>query len=73
MTSMPSRTSVAVVAPASAQIAAAVVIAAPMPCANRFGGPGTYLGAPRRGAATRVANWPSGLSVGPVSTRAQKP
>ena len=50
-----------------------VLIAAPMPWAKRFGGPGTYLGAPSRGAATRVANWPTGLSVGPVSTRAQNP
>src|SRR5215208_2394521 len=72
-TTRPSSRSVPVVAPASQTIVAAVVIAAPMPCAKRFGGPGTYLGSPSRGAATRVANRPSGLSVGPVSTRAQKP
>ena len=27
----------------------------------------------RRGVTTRVTNWPSGLRVGPVSTRATKP
>ena len=46
----------------------------PMAWANRFGGPATGLGPQgRRGATTRVATWPSGLNVGPVSTRAQKP
>jgi protein-tyrosine-phosphatase len=45
----------------------------PIACAKRLGGPGTRRGGPRRGATTLVASWPSGLSVGPVSTRAQKP
>jgi hypothetical protein len=49
------------------------VITAPIACAKRFGGPATTFGVPSRGATTRVASWPSGLSVGPVSTRAQKP
>ena len=67
-------TSAAVSAPKpSARTAAAVVIAAPIPCAKRFGGPATYFGGPRRGATTRIATRPSGLSVGPVRTRAQKP
>jgi hypothetical protein len=72
-TSITSSTSVAVVAPASHRISAVVEMAAPIPWAKRFGGTGTCLGAPSRGAATRVANWPTGLSVGPVSTRAQNP
>ena len=36
----------------------------PMAWAKRFGGPGTSFGGPSRGATTRVASWPSGLSVG---------
>ena len=72
-TSSASSTSAAVVAPASTRIPAAVVKAAPMPWANRLGGPGTYFGRPSRGAATRIANRPRGLRGGPVSTRAQKP
>ena len=50
---------------------------APMPWANRFGGPGTSRGStPRRvsiGVSTRVTSWPSGLNRGPASTRATKP
>src|SRR3954471_6590843 len=73
-TSRPTRTSAAPVSPnPSASTAADVVNAAPMPCAKRFGGPATYFGAPSRGAITPLASRPSGLSVGPVSTRAQKP
>ena len=69
-TSMATSTVAAVVAPASQAIVAAVVTAAPMPCAKRFGGPGTYFGSlPMSFIAARA----SGLSVGPVSTRAQKP
>ena len=45
----------------------------PMAWANRLGGPATSRGAANRGATTRVASWPSGLRVGPVSTRAQNP
>ena len=46
----------------------------PMAWAKRLGGPATGRGATgSRGATTRVASWPSGLRVGPVSTRAQKP
>ncbi len=45
----------------------------PIPCANRLGGLGTGLGGPRRGAIRRCATRPSGLSVGPVRNRAQKP
>jgi hypothetical protein len=45
-----------------------------MPCANRFGGPGTYFaGSLNRGVRTLVTSCPSGLSVGPVSTRATNP
>jgi hypothetical protein len=50
-----------------------VVIAAPIPWANRLGGPGTGFGAPSRGATTRLASAPSGDNRGPVSTRAQNP
>ena len=46
---------------------------APISWANRFGGPETGRLAPRRGAITFCAVQPSGLSVGPVSTRAQNP
>jgi len=50
------------------------VTTTPIPCANRLGGPGTNFGLPRkRGAKTRCANQPSGLSFGPVSTRATNP
>ena len=59
--------------PARKATTAAVVIAAPMPWANRFGGPGTSRGAPSRGAITRLASAASGDSRGPVSTRAQNP
>lgn len=55
---------------------ALVVIRAPMPCANLFGGPGQNCGLTflaKRGAKTLVTNCPSGLKVGPVNTRAQKP
>ena len=46
----------------TAQTAAVTDRTAPIPCANRLGGPGTYFGGrPRRGVTTRVANWPSGL------------
>ena len=45
-----------------------------MPWAKRLGGPATgRAGIPSRGVTTRVTSWPSGLSVGPVSTRATKP
>src|SRR5579862_8403425 len=48
--------------------------AAPIPWAKRFGGPGTGRSANgRRGVRTLVTNCPSGLSFGPVSTRAPKP
>ncbi len=69
------RTQRATLHPALTQtIRAAVLKKAPMAWAKRFGGPGVSLGAKGSlGAATRVANWPSGLSEGPVSTRAQKP
>ena len=69
-TSRATNTPAAVVSPASHRIVAVVVITAPMPCAKRFGGPATYFGSP---GATRIARRASGLSVGPVSTRAQKP
>ena len=46
----------------------------PMAWANRLGGPATSFGSHgRRGATTRLANWPSGLIVGPVSNLAQNP
>ena len=48
--------------------------ATPMPWANRLGGPGTrFPSIGRRGVTTRVTSWPSGLNVGPVTTRATKP
>ena len=50
-----STTATALLAPASTQTAPAVVRTAPMPCAKRFGGPGTGRAAPRRGAITDVA------------------
>jgi hypothetical protein len=50
------------------------VTVAPIPWANRFGGPGTYFaGNGNRGVITLVTSDPSGLSVGPVSTRATNP
>lgn len=53
---------------------AATEMVAPMPWANRFGGPGTYFaGNDSRGVITLVTSCPSGLSVGPVSTRATNP
>ena len=48
-------------------------ITVPMPCAKRFGGPGTWTFSPSRGAITFIAVQASGLSFGPASTRAQKP
>ena len=72
-TSRTSRTVVTVVQPRASAITPSVVIAAPMPCAKRFGGPGTSFGRPSRGAITRDASSASGLSRGPVSTRAQNP
>ncbi len=49
-------------------------MAVPMAWANRLGGPGTGFGGQgRRGTTNRVATRPSGLSRGPVSTRAQNP
>ena len=68
--SMATSTVAAVVAPASHRTVAAVVMAAPMPCAKRLGGPGTCFGSP---GANFMAKRASGLSVGPVRTRAQKP
>ena len=44
--------------PTSATSAMAIVITAPIACAKRFGGPGTGLAAPRRGATSRVASLP---------------
>ena len=47
---------------------------APMPWANRFGGPATKTWSRfNRGVMTSVAIRPSGLRSGPVSTRATKP
>ncbi len=53
---------------------AAVDRVAPMAWANRLGGPATGFGGQgSRGATSRVATRPSGLSLGPASTRAQNP
>ena len=41
--------------------------------AKRFGGPATGFFAPSRGVITFSAAQPTGLSFGPVSTRAQNP
>src|SRR5436305_15347832 len=68
-----STTSAAVCEAANASTSAVVDITAPIAWANRFGGPGTGLRSPSRGAIRFWAIQPSGLSVGPVSTRAQKP
>jgi hypothetical protein len=57
----------------SARTAPVPVIAAPIACAKRFGGPDTSFGGPSRGAATFVANSASGLSDGPATTRSTKP
>jgi hypothetical protein len=58
----------------NANTAAVTDRTAPIPCAKRFGGPGTGLAAtPSSGVTTRVTSWPSGLNVGPVRTRATKP
>src|SRR5262245_53250604 len=47
---------------------------APMPCAKRFGGPGTSLGSTsRRGVMTFVTRRPSGLNRGPAASRATNP
>jgi len=56
------------------RIVAATVKSAPIACANRLAGPGEYRCATgSRGVTTVVANLPSGLRVGPVSTRARNP
>jgi alkanesulfonate monooxygenase SsuD/methylene tetrahydromethanopterin reductase-like flavin-dependent oxidoreductase (luciferase family) len=58
----------------TARIAAVAEKTRPMPCANRLGGPETgFAGSFNSGVTTRVTNSPSGLSVGPVSTRARNP
>lgn len=62
--------------PNTTAITAVVVMKAPIPCANLFGGPGQNCGLTffaKRGAKTLVTNCPSGDKVGPVKTRAQKP
>jgi len=46
---------------------------APMACANRFGGPGTSRGGPRRGAMMRVASRPNGEKRGPEANRSRNP
>jgi len=47
---------------------------APMPWANRFGGPGQYFGFQFNfGIKIRVTNCPRGLMVGPVVTLARNP
>ena len=58
-----------------ASTAAVTVKTAPIACAKRFGGPGTslLLERQRRARARGWRSWPSGLRVGPVSTRAMKP
>src|SRR5215217_1610992 len=50
-TSRASRTVVTVVQPSANAIAPSVVMAAPMPCAKRLGGPATSRGGTRRGAS----------------------
>ena len=76
--SIATSTPAAVVAPASHRIVAAVVIAAPMPCAKRLGGPGTYFGSTgrdlHREARQRAQSRP-GQDAGPeaVGERNQQP
>ena len=53
--------------------ARAVENAAPIPWAKRLGGPGTGFFAPEPRRDHVLRDRPSGLSVGPVRTRAQKP
>ena len=61
-------------APSAHATDAPTVNTAPIPCANRFGGPGTNRCSRRmRGVMNRVTMVPHGLSVGPVHTRATKP
>ncbi len=47
--------------------------AAPMPCAKRFGGPGTSRVFPSRGVRTLTDSWASGEIRGPNRTRSQNP
>jgi hypothetical protein len=54
----PSKAWVAIGNPRAKTPTAAVVTTDPIPCAKRFGGPGTSLGIPRRGATSLVATWP---------------
>ena len=61
-------------APAINNTDAVMVNAAPTPCANLFGGPGTNrCSSESFGVITCVANRPSGLNVGPARTRATNP
>ena len=62
--------------PATAQATTArVVQRRPDPLGEPFGGSRgrARTGGAGPGTTTRVASWPRGLMVGPVSTRAQKP
>ena len=61
-------------APKTTATSAPTESVAPMPWAKRFGGPGVSRTVhARRGRTTRVTSVPSGLSVGPVATRATNP
>ena len=74
MTIIPMRILAANGDPAKYTITAAVDSVAPMPWANRLGGPAVgRSGSPRRGVTTRVTSCPNGLRVGPVRTRATNP
>ena len=71
---MDSITTAPVQIPRPANTDAVAVKSRPTPWAKRLGGPGTgRLVTLRWGVTTRVTSWPSGLSLGPVATRARKP
>jgi len=71
---VPIRYLVTVISENKKVIKAAVANRRPIVWAKRLGGPGTDLtGLPKIGTSTFVANSPSGLRVGPVSTLATKP
>src|SRR6476619_2137378 len=68
-----SRTHAAGARPAASSNAAAVDTAAPMPWANRLGGPGTSRVRPSQGVRTLTESWAKGEIRGPNSTRSQNP
>src|SRR6478736_335934 len=68
-----SSTHAAGASPAASSTADAVDTAAPMPWANRLGGPGTRRVRPSQGVRTLTESWARGEIRGPNSTRSQNP